>query len=63
MNNEYTFEVRGVGTVRVAAANLGDALIEIAELAGITIISGNEFPRRKPLRIVRPVTAEEINQR
>ena len=49
--SKYIFEVPNVGTMRVSAADLNQALMEVADQAGITLKSVVQQPKPK-LRLV-----------
>lgn len=51
MNNQYTFKVPSIGTIRVNAKSFHEALMATADAAGITMVSAVEN-RRRPLRLV-----------
>lgn len=52
MSNQYTFNVPQIGVVRIKAADLQEALMEVADAAGIKLTGMVQKPASKRLRVV-----------
>lgn len=62
MKNQYTFQVPSIGTIRVKAKDLNDALLDVADAAGIQLVSAVEYPKRN-LHLVRTSSPKRITHR
>ena len=57
MKTNFTFDIPEIGTVRIEATDLRDALMEVADkvnikLVGVSRIAKPKHPGRAPLRLV-----------